>query len=182
MTTTYESETTQMMFRARKFVAQHAPGWSVEWDRAKNRWGAAHFGTKTISFSAILFSLNNTMEEFEKTLIHETAHAIAGHEAGHGPVWKAAVRSLGGNPQRCRPAAITPEKNYTGKCKCGATYGRDRKSAAMFRGCCTKCHAAGKGYVLLTWYDNKTNREITVAESPAPRRSPRRRPSYEWSF
>ena len=38
--------------------------------------------------------------EVKDTILHEIAHAIAGHEAGHGLKWKAACQTIGANPYR----------------------------------------------------------------------------------
>ncbi len=35
------------------------------------------------------------------TLLHEIAHALAGHRAGHGPVWRKIAREVGAKPKRC---------------------------------------------------------------------------------
>lgn len=175
MTTTYSTPTTTMMSMARDMVETHLPGWTVEWDRAKSRWGCCHFALKKITFSLPLFSING-IEEFEKTLIHEVAHGLAGHKAGHGPQWAAVVRSLGGVPQRCRTAPVQPETNYTGKCGCGVRAKRDRKSATMFRLYCTKCK------IVLKWYD-KSGKLVPATEAPAPRRRQTRRyVNTNWSF
>lgn len=64
------------------------------------------------------------------TILHELAHAVAGHEAGHGPAWKEAARKLGANPRR---TADLPDEiklvvkqeisNYKAVCtSCGNTY------------------------------------------------------------
>jgi hypothetical protein len=45
-----------------------------------------------------------SVEQLWETVAHELAHAVAGHEAGHGPEWKAAARRLGLR----RPAASGP--------------------------------------------------------------------------
>lgn len=69
------------------------------------------------------------LEQVTDTLRHEAAHAIAGLEAQHGPVWKAVARSIGCSATRCgeltdeqreaRAAAQSPAK-YTIRCaKCG---------------------------------------------------------------
>lgn len=46
------------------------------------------------------------------TILHEIAHALAGHEAGHGPAWKAIARRVGATPKSCRDrddSALAPE-------------------------------------------------------------------------
>jgi hypothetical protein len=46
-------------------------------------------------------------EQLWETLAHELAHVVAGHNAGHGPKWKAAARRLGlRHPAASGPAGI----------------------------------------------------------------------------
>lgn len=44
-------------------------------------------------------ALEGRDEDIEDTILHEIAHAIAGHEAGHGPAWKAVARRIGATPE-----------------------------------------------------------------------------------
>lgn len=76
------------------------------------------------------------------TLIHEAAHALAGYEAAHGPVWKRICRALGGKPERCstnRALAKAAPKNQRGPkwrwtCPtCGATDTRFKRSKSDAR-------------------------------------------------
>ena len=43
-------------------------------------------------------ALDGKIEDISDTILHEIAHAIAGPEAGHGPVWKATARRVGAIP------------------------------------------------------------------------------------
>ena len=38
-------------------------------------------------------------EQIRDTVLHEIAHAIAGREAGHGPLWKVTARRIGATPR-----------------------------------------------------------------------------------
>jgi len=68
------------------------------------------------------------------TLLHETAHALAGPKAYHGPVWKAWARKLGAKPERCAPrdSPVSPGKanaKWEWSCPtCGVTDTRQRRS------------------------------------------------------
>ena len=44
-------------------------------------------------------ALEGNEEEIRDTVLHEIAHAIAGPEAGHGPLWKATARRIGATPR-----------------------------------------------------------------------------------
>ena len=64
----------------------------------------------------------NTIERCRETLLHEIAHALAGHDAGHGPVWVATARRIGlTNPARCCGEDVTrAPAPYEGFCEhCG---------------------------------------------------------------
>jgi predicted SprT family Zn-dependent metalloprotease len=97
-------------------------------------------------------------EQVRDTVLHELAHAVVGHEAGHGPVWKAAARRLGANPKRTSdlPEDFILEikqeiSNYKAVCtneKCSNTYffhrlTRNWKSGAYK---CAKCGGSFKVY------------------------------------
>jgi len=48
-----------------------------------------------------------SVEQLWETVAHELGHALAGYEAGHGPIWKAAARRLGlRRPTASGPAGI----------------------------------------------------------------------------
>lgn len=40
------------------------------------------------------------MAHVKDTVLHEIAHALAGHEAKHGPVWQKIAKEIGANGQR----------------------------------------------------------------------------------
>lgn len=74
-------------------------GWRLEWDNAKNRHGQTDYRRKVISLSSVSTHLRS-VEEVQHTVGHEIAHALVGHAAGHGPVWKAKMLSMGLRPER----------------------------------------------------------------------------------
>jgi predicted SprT family Zn-dependent metalloprotease len=88
-------------------------------------------------------------EQVKDTILHELAHAVAGHEAGHGPTWKSAARRLGANPSRIAdlPSEMVLEikqevANYKAVCtKCDNTYffHRYTKNWQHNRYKCAKC-------------------------------------------
>ena len=88
------------------------------------------------------------------TVLHELAHAVAGHAAGHGSEWKAAARRLGANPKRTSdlPADFVLEikqevANYRAECtNCDNIYYFHRltKNWQHNRYRCGKCSGAFK--------------------------------------
>lgn len=77
--------------------------WKVKYDRSKARYGSCDERKKTISLSKIHAKFA-TDSEFKNTVLHEIAHAIAGHAAGHGKEWKRVAQELGCDAKRCHPA------------------------------------------------------------------------------
>ncbi len=92
-------------------------GWKFTFDRAKKRFGMCNYTKQTISLSKYLTALN-TEKKVTDTLLHEIAHALVGHSAGHGQKWKDKMIALGQNPSRCYGNDVqTPKLKYTGRCK-----------------------------------------------------------------
>lgn len=71
-----------------------------------------------IELSAPLVELNSE-EQVRDTILHEIAHARAGHAAGHGIVWQVQARALGCNAERyCGADTIMPQGKYQASCNC----------------------------------------------------------------
>ena len=60
----------------------------------------------------------NSIDVVRQIIVHELAHALAGRAAGHGPVWQALCRALGGKPEsRCSTDRVTlPEGRWRFRC------------------------------------------------------------------
>lgn len=71
--------------------------------RLKRALGVCKYRTKSIELSAEYVTLNGEAE-VRDTILHEIAHAKAGHKAGHGPEWKSWCLRVGAKPERCAPA------------------------------------------------------------------------------
>ena len=104
-------------------------GWSLKFDNAKRRFGVCRYRSKVISLSIPLVRLNG-LDEVKDTILHEIAHAIAGHKAGHGAKWRAVCVAIGARPERCYDGKTlnTPPAKYTATCKgCDTIHKRHRK-------------------------------------------------------
>ncbi len=123
--------------------------WKVAPDRARRRAGSCQYTRQTITISGALTVLHS-QAEVRETLLHEIAHALAGHAAGHGPVWRSIALSIGSTGERCLSQdAPTLPGNWVGTCANGHTVQRHRRPARV--GSCTQC---GSGFDLsriLTW-------------------------------
>jgi predicted SprT family Zn-dependent metalloprotease len=122
-------------------------GWTFRWDHARKRFGSCSFARRQITMSVHLARLNEP-DPCHDTILHEIAHALAGREAGHGPVWRAACRRVGARPERCYEAeeVVQPPSKYVRHCpSCQRTsplYRRSRKRYAC--GHCCKKHNGGR--------------------------------------
>lgn len=106
-------------------IETYLNGWTFDWDRAVRRAGCCHHGTKTITLSRPIFTLEENRENARNTLLHEIAHALVGAGEGHGPRWRAQARALGIRPERCHNMP-TPKGKVQGHCGCETPHQRHR--------------------------------------------------------
>jgi hypothetical protein len=82
---------------AKQMMEQHLPGsdWSLTWDRATWRAGAANFDRGEIILSEHAVASYEPWQ-VEQLMLHEIAHVLVGvHGPDHGKAWKKAAASLG---------------------------------------------------------------------------------------
>lgn len=117
---------------ATKLLEEHGlaqKGWTFEFDNAKSRFGVCRYRTKRIGLSKPLTEANDYVQVVD-TILHEIAHAIAGHTAGHGPEWKKVCVQIGAKPQRCYTEEDTTiiAGKYKAVCGgCGKTFHRHKR-------------------------------------------------------
>lgn len=124
-----------------------AKGWRLAWFRRKRTFGLCDYSRKTLYLSAPLVALNSETA-VRDTLLHEIAHALAGHRAGHGPRWREVAQRIGATPRRCfdTDTVNLPTAPYRLVCRtCGAAYPRWRKTRKSWacRDCCLR-HNGGR--------------------------------------
>lgn len=118
----------------RKLMDQHnLHDWSIRIGSARNIAGQCNFSRKQITISLFLANAMST-ENVTDTILHEIAHALAGHEAGHGDAWKQTCVRIGANPTRTyNESDVDSSKRFKfiGFCPNHNTesYGRNRRSA-----------------------------------------------------
>ena len=84
---------------ARRLMDAHGlTGWTFAFGEARRRLGHCHFRHHVIRISRT-HALEGSEEQIRDTVLHEIAHAIAGYEAGHGPLWKVTARRIGATPR-----------------------------------------------------------------------------------
>lgn len=125
-------DTREALRNARALMHLHgldAQGWTVGLDRAKRSFGQCDFATKTITLSRLLTETATT-EQVYNTVLHEIAHALVGRKAGHGPLWRATHRRIGGDGQRTGRATAEQRQavpyRWIGTCAHGHEYKRHK--------------------------------------------------------
>ena len=137
--------------------------WVFGFDNAKRRAGQCDFRAKRITVSRYLAARFDD-DEIHQVLLHEVAHALAGHRAAHGPSWKRIAREIGyvgGTTHHGETAEeLAP---WIGTCPAGhITYRHRRPSRATS---CAKCSKAFDPRFEFSW----VRREITPAAKLAAR-------------
>ncbi len=138
--------------------------WSFAFDNAKRRAGACHYQAQKITVSRYLAARFGD-DEIHQVLLHEIAHALAGHAAAHGPEWKRIAGDLGyiGGTTHTGETAVELAP-WIGQCPSGhIAYRHRRPQRAMS---CAKCSRSFDRRFLLAW----TRREITAADRQAATR------------
>lgn len=102
-----------------------ATGWTFRWDRAVRRAGSCRYRDKTITLSKPIFRIESNRDEVLNTILHEVAHALVGHAAGHGPTWRAMAGQVGARPNRCHDLEV-PAFAIVGTCSCGTIHQKAR--------------------------------------------------------
>lgn len=139
-------------------IAMHLDeSWTFDFDHAKRRAGLCDYRRKRITVSRYLAARFDD-DEVHQTLLHEVAHAIAGHAAAHGPEWRRVARELGyvgGTTHHGETA--TELAPWIGECPAGHVAYRHRKPARETS--CAKCSRRFDERFLFAW----SRREITAA-------------------
>ena len=90
---------TEIAAMARGLMDSHGLGaWTFAFLEAERRLGDCHFEERVIRIGRA-HALEASEAEIRDTVLHEIAHALAGPEARHGPVWKATARRIGATPR-----------------------------------------------------------------------------------
>lgn len=106
-----EARLSDIRVLASELMREHEIGhWTFGFDRATSRLGVCNPRKMSITIST-LHALHSPVAQIRDTIIHEIAHALVweadpGVRHGHDRVWKAMIRSLGGDPQASGSAYI----------------------------------------------------------------------------
>lgn len=113
-------------------------GWSLCYDRAKRRLGQCRYRTKQISLSSHMVK-GDSDANIRDTLLHEIAHALVGHRAGHGLVWRAKAIEIGCTGERCGHIETVVEAKYIYKCACREIRRHKKTNKDYTRRYCKRC-------------------------------------------
>lgn len=169
------------------------PGWRFEFDNAKRRAGCCQWrylvpGDRSsivpskITLSRHLMALWDE-EHVRSTILHEIAHALAGHEENHGPRFRAIARSLGIPGDRCYSADLPSiEPPLIGVCPMGHVSPRKRHKKPT-RGRMISCGVCSPGQfnpdAVYVWTRNpaagrpaETRAPVAASTPPPPPAAP----------
>lgn len=115
--------------------------WSFGFDHAKRRAGLCNYTERRITVSRYLAERYDD-DEIHQVLLHEVAHAIAGSQAGHGPVWKRVANDLGYVGGRLLDGGAAKElAPWRGVCPSGHEHFRYRQPTRV-----QSCGECGRGF------------------------------------
>lgn len=114
--------------------------WTFRWNNRKTCFGVCNHTRKTIELSSFVVDCGEPLESMKVTVLHEIAHALT-PGTGHGPEWKAMMRSFGLEPSvRRRTSGATIKYKWYRVCPtCGAKEGYHRKPSSKKRMSCAIC-------------------------------------------
>lgn len=141
----------QLETHAVALMREHGLGaWVFAWDRAVRRAGRCMHSGQRITVSRVFAEEASTME-FEQVMLHEIAHALAGHAAGHGPAWQRIARNIGYVGGRTLGWEFARHRApWLGKCPSGHETVRFRRP--RYEVSCGQCEGAYNPAHRITWY------------------------------
>jgi len=125
---------------AKDLIAEHGlDGWAFRYNHGKRTLGLCVYELKRVELSGY-FVLRNDEPAVRDTILHEIAHALVGHKAGHGPKWRAVCRKIGAKPERLDREAVMPKGHWRAQCPgCGKELYRFRRPLCDRTYSCRAC-------------------------------------------
>ena len=121
---------------SKDLINYYVPEYRFKWSNAVREYGYCSYTNKEISVSQNLAALN-PVEQTLDTILHEIAHALAGHKEHHSEVWKQRALAIGCDGERVYgKEVVRPVPSYSGTCPgCHKVIKRVRRSRIS----CSKC-------------------------------------------
>lgn len=120
--------------------------WVFKLDNSIARAGCCNFTTKTISLSKHLVrDAKHAMGDVRNTVLHEIAHALAGHGAAHGREWKVIALRIGCDGSRCHSMELKGHAWIMACVSCGFVNAVRHRVMCKFwnERACSRCGVAG---------------------------------------
>ena len=116
--------------------------WTRDWEfglnRGKRNLGLCRYTLQRIELSAHFVAVHDE-PAIRDVILHEIAHALAGHEAAHGPLWRAICLAIGARPERCGNVRM-PLGRWLATCPgCRRQFDRIRRPPRNRRYMCPTC-------------------------------------------
>lgn len=100
----------EVAIEIRQLMDKHGlKDWNFQFSPAKSWLGRCQYNEQLIKLS-IRHAFALPVDDVTDTILHEIAHALAGHKVGHGPEWKAIAVRIGARPVRCYSTLDTEER------------------------------------------------------------------------
>ena len=140
---------------AEALLVQHrlAGNWTFAFDRAVRRAGSCDHARRRITLSRHLVERADE-PEVRQVLLHEVAHALAGHLAAHGPRWRATAARIGYTGSRLHDQPIAEHRaSWIGTCPAGHEHRRFRRPKQPVS--CGLCSRRFTRASLITWRERE---------------------------
>ncbi len=142
-----------------KLIRKHADDlglrdWTFGWNRQLARAGVCDYAEQSIKISRPI-TLLHPQEAVQDTILHELAHAWAGWEANHGPLWQERAVALGATPEAYIAEDLPTPPMIIGLCPNGHENKRLIRPAHVLS--CGTCSPVWNAKTLFKWCDQAGN-------------------------
>ena len=136
---------------AERKIAEHLDleNWKFEFDSAKRRAGLCNYTEQKIQLSKYHVDIHSVDANMQ-VVLHEIAHAMCGHDAGHSKVWLNTAKKIGYRNEKFTGKEIAEENApWVGVCPRGHRHYRYQRPKNMLS--CTICAPGYDMRNLITW-------------------------------